>query len=105
MNVLIVLFLGGFVKSSSSMSNFPGSSLVHMCIFIYIATYSNTVFFKNNPDSQVCVAHMRPTWVLSAPGGPHVGPTNVAIRDIFQDKLNFKTLLESKPLTLLGNGL
>ena len=26
---------------------------------------------------------MGPTWVLSAPDGPHVGPTNLAIRDEF----------------------
>ena len=24
-----------------------------------------------------------PTWVLSAPGGPHVGPTNLVIRDTY----------------------
>ena len=33
------------------------------------------------PDSKVHVAHMGSTWVLSAPGGPHVGPINLAIRD------------------------
>ena len=33
------------------------------------------------PDSKVHVAHMRPTWDLSAPGGPHIGPLNFAIRD------------------------
>ena len=32
------------------------------------------------PDSKVCVANMGPTWVLAAPGGPHVGPMNFAIR-------------------------
>ena len=32
------------------------------------------------PDSNVHVAHMGPTWILSAPGGPHVGPMNLAIR-------------------------
>ena len=32
------------------------------------------------PDNKVHVAHMVPTWVLSAPGGPHVGPMNLAIR-------------------------
>ena len=32
------------------------------------------------PDSNVRVVHMGPTWVLSAPGGPYVGPTNLAIR-------------------------
>ena len=32
------------------------------------------------PDSKVHMAHMEPTWVLSAPGRPHVGPMNLAIR-------------------------
>ena len=32
------------------------------------------------PDSKFHVAHMGPTWVLSAPGGSHVGPMNLAIR-------------------------
>ena len=34
------------------------------------------------PDNKVHVAYMGPTWVLSAPGGPHVGPMNLAIRAI-----------------------
>ena len=33
------------------------------------------------PDSKVHMANMGPTWVLSAPDGPHVGPMNLAIRD------------------------
>ena len=33
------------------------------------------------PDSKVHWAYMGPTWVLSSPGGPHVGPMNLAIRD------------------------
>ena len=32
------------------------------------------------PDSKVHVANMGPTWVLSPPNGPHVGPINLAIR-------------------------
>ena len=32
--------------------------------------------------SKVHGANMGPTWVLSAPDGPHVGPMNLAIRDI-----------------------
>ena len=32
-------------------------------------------------DCQVPGANMGPTWVLSAPDGPHVGHTNLAIRD------------------------
>ena len=33
------------------------------------------------PDSKVHGANTGPTWVLSAPDGPHVGPMNLAIRD------------------------
>ena len=32
------------------------------------------------PDSKVHGANMVPTWVLSVPDGPHVGPMNLAIR-------------------------
>ena len=34
-----------------------------------------------NPDSKVHGANMGPTWVLSAPDGPHVGLMNLAIRE------------------------
>ena len=33
------------------------------------------------PDSKVHGAYMGPTWVLSAPDGPHVGPMNIGIMD------------------------
>ena len=32
------------------------------------------------PDNKAQGANMGPTWVLSAPDGPHVGPMNLAIR-------------------------
>ena len=35
---------------------------------------------KVSPDSKVHGANMGPTWVLSAPDGPHVGLMNIAIR-------------------------
>ena len=35
---------------------------------------------ERGPDSKVNVANMGPTWVLSAPGRPDVGPMNLAIR-------------------------
>ena len=43
-------------------------------------------WFGINPDSKVHGANMGPTWVISAPDGPHVGPMNLAIREyiIFQ---------------------
>ena len=34
-----------------------------------------------NPDSKVHVANMGPTRVLVVPGGPHVGPIYLAIRE------------------------
>ena len=34
----------------------------------------------NYPDIKVHGANMGPTWVLSAPDGPHVGPMNLANR-------------------------
>ena len=33
------------------------------------------------PDSNVHGANMGHTWVLSTPGGPHVGPMDLAIWD------------------------
>ena len=42
-------------------------------IFIFIAKISY-------PDSKVHGANTGPTWALSAPDGPHVGPMNLAIR-------------------------
>ena len=38
---------------------------------------------KVSPDSKVHGANMGPTWVLSAPVGPHVGPMNLAIKVSF----------------------
>ena len=35
---------------------------------------------QNHPDNKVHEANMGLTWVLSAPGGPHVAPMNLAIR-------------------------
>ena len=35
---------------------------------------------KKVPDSKFHVAHMGPTWILTAPGGPHVSPMNLDIR-------------------------
>ena len=45
--------------------------------------YSECLVFHVMPDNKVHGANMGPTWVLSAPDGPHVGPMNIAIRDPF----------------------
>ena len=43
--------------------------------------FSNNSLWHSNPDSKVHGANMGPTWVLSSPGGPHVGPMKIAIRE------------------------
>ena len=35
-----------------------------------------------NPDSKVYGANTGPTWALSAPGGPNVGPMGLAIWEV-----------------------
>ena len=42
-------------------------------------------------DSKIHVADLRPTWIMSASGGPHVGAMNLTIRDSMQPiPLTFK---------------
>ena len=55
---------------------------------------SNSWRLQHNPDSKVHGANMDPTWVLSAPSGPHVGPMNLAIWEdlnITQGRWNIHT--------------
>ena len=39
-------------------------------------------WWHDSPDSKIHGANLGPTWVLSAPNGPHVGPMNLAIREV-----------------------
>ena len=53
----------------------------------YCKHHFQRIFLKNNiqyPDSKVHGDNMGPTWVLSAPDGPHVGPMNRALRLVIQ---------------------
>ena len=55
------------------------------------------------PDNKVHEANMGPTWVLSAPGGPHVVPINLAVREIlFQEERQKHTSEMSYGSTLTG---
>ena len=46
---------------------------------IMMETMALYLFQHNYPDRKVHGANMGPTWVLSAPDGPHVIPMNLAI--------------------------
>ena len=50
--------------------------------------YFNLPLVSFFPDSKVHGANMGPTWVLSAPDEPHVGPTNFGI-SVHLQNLNF----------------
>ena len=58
----------------------------HVCPPKVIFTYDNQSCWcrsqlrEKYPDNKVHGANMRPTWVLSAPDGPHVGHVNNAFR-------------------------
>ena len=50
----------------------------------YIFLFAQSI--EASPDSKVHGANMGPTWVLSAADGPHVGPMNLAIREVLSQE-------------------
>ena len=60
--------------------------LRHSCFAVLPAleefseTFTSSIPYTDYPDSKVHVAIMGPIWGRQGPGGPHVGPTNFAIR-------------------------
>ena len=83
--------VAGFLFQSSQEMTINFSAVVNF----YSNTFLISVIWRSNitkhhiqykkkkkcedPDSKVHGANMGPTWVLSAPDGPHVGPMNLAI--------------------------
>ena len=51
-----------------------------VCVWFISQNLKNNINLHTYPDSKVHVAHIGPTWALSAPGRPHVGPMNLVIR-------------------------
>ena len=63
-----------------SHKRWPGGIIYYYCFPCTISfSQSIATHLKISPDSKVHGANMGPTWVLSAPGGPHVGFMNLAI--------------------------
>ena len=54
--------------------------MVWFALFPFWLFYKLLVDLHRSPDIKVHGANMGPTWVLSAPDGPHVGHMNLAIR-------------------------
>ena len=66
--------------------------MIYHCVQYIALKLSDSAFSLNTdnkysiayPDSKVHGANMGPTWNLSAPDGPHVGPMNLAMGIITQ---------------------
>ena len=75
----------------------------HLCLWPVSDTFvplTNTNKFKHlrsNPGNRVHGTNMGPTWILSAPHEPHVGPMNLAIREPikYDEKVNQNTTCHS----------
>ena len=50
------------------------------------------------PDSKVHGANIGPTWVLSAPDGPHSGPMNLAIRGYMETCVSSQNVQPTKTI-------
>ena len=79
--------------AQSNTSSLNKKSLLHLhChianLIFHEVCFTFAIFRSYIPDSQVHGANIGPTWVLSAPDGPHVGPMNLAIADNTQKHLH-----------------
>ena len=82
-------------------------------VTLIILGFVSKVPVANNPDSKVHWANMGPSWVLSAQGGPHVGPMNHAIMEVIGSGLaphqrwqaNVRTSYEQVPWHIYALGL
>ena len=57
-----------------------GTAFTWSIILEILRTGTPKLAQEGYPDCKVNGAYMGPTWVLSAPDGPHVGPMNLAFR-------------------------
>ena len=62
--------------------------------FLLNLNFDGKIINEISLDNKVHGANMGPTWVLSTPDGPHVGPMNLAIR-VPQDHNNVITIHET----------
>ena len=76
-----------YIESGPNYSSLRVCGLTHFCQ----APTQLLPTYLLCPDSKVHMAHMGPTWVLSAPGRPHVGPMNLVVRVSLEIIVGFGT--------------
>ena len=78
----LVRFRNNVSLNMESISAITHNRVSPKCIRIITWKIMNIYISMYNPDRQVHGANMGPTWVLSAPDGPHVGPMNLAMKEV-----------------------
>ena len=59
-------------------------------VMLYSMACYNGLCYNDTPDSKVHGVNMGPIWGQQDPGGPHVGPMNIAIWDLTVKKYREK---------------
>ena len=104
-NLNTISFTIGYTYSSSMspmVFSFDEITLVTGLVGFITSKKMSTSIWRNYlsyPDSKIHGANMGPTCVLLAPGGPHVGPFNLAIRVALtkDSKLHCVRVLNERP--------
>ena len=86
----------GFAHQCAAIEN-----LQNLCFQIKATKLTLYLFL----DSKVHGTNMGPTWVLSVPSGPHIGPMNLAIRDDTNPDTSSKDVVSYKfwPIEVVNN--
>ena len=84
------------LKSSCIMHKTPDTCKKARGVYTFVCATLLPIHYI--PDIKLHGANMGLTWVLSARDGPHVGPMNLAIRDVFVSRVSVIGVL---PLSLL----
>ena len=58
------------------------ASSVNILVYVRCVVPEAGIKDSDNPDSKVHGANMGPNWGQQDPGGPHVGPMNLAIWEV-----------------------
>ena len=70
--------------------------LIHEIVFMKLVRSRINDLKSSVPDSKVNGTCMGPTWVLSAPDGPHVDPMNLIIRGLIEWLTMYELLLRPR---------
>ena len=80
-----IIFLRKLISSLKGVSYFSSLTKDKDCLKAHSVILHGSLN-ELNPDSKVRGANMEPTWVLSAPDKPDVGPLNLDFREYSREQ-------------------